>query len=58
MTVDHSEEQINIDLSRLQRETLERYLRHCIGVGEEGVADEVRAAIRAKDSAEQEDLAA
>jgi hypothetical protein len=58
MGIDQIEEQMNIDLSRLQRQTLERYLRHCIHFGEEGVAEEVRAAMSAQDEAEHMDLAA
>jgi hypothetical protein len=58
MPRDQIEERTNIDLSRLQRQTLERYLRHCIGLGEESVAEEVRAAMSAQDDVEIMDLAA
>lgn len=58
MAIDQIDEETNIDLSRLQRQTLERYLCHCIDFGEEAVAEEVRAAIRAQDVVDLEDLAA
>lgn len=58
MAVDEIEEQMNIDLSRLQRQTLERYLFHCILVGEAEVAAEVRAAMSAQDEVDHRELAA
>jgi hypothetical protein len=58
MAIDQIDEETNIDLSRLQRQTLERYLGHCIDIGEDAVAEEVRAAMALQDATEREDIAA
>lgn len=58
MPRDQIEEQMNIDLSRLQRQTLERYFHACIDAGEVDVAEELRAAMSRQDDIQPMDLAA
>lgn len=41
-----------IDLSRQQREVLERWMRICVDAGEPGTAEEVRRAISVQDAME------
>lgn len=57
MPRDFIEEQANIDLSRCQREALERWIGICATAGEPEAAEEIRQAIMAQDM-EQERKAA
>lgn len=49
MPRDFIEEQALIDLSRCQREALERWMRICVDIGEAGAAEECRQAMAAQD---------
>lgn len=46
---DYAEEMALIEMSRMQRQTLERWFWECIDAGEAAVAEEVRQAITVKD---------
>lgn len=52
MPRDHLAEIALLDLSRAQREALERWMRICSDIGEASVAEDCRRAIATKDERE------
>lgn len=49
MTADHLEETVNIDLNRIQRDRLERWVRVCLDAGQIEEAERIRNKITKHD---------